>query len=736
MAYPGDYPGPSTYPGAGGPSASATLDGGGSLAASTVVLANVVTLTAITLDGGGSVTATQALPVVSLGDVTIHGGGTIVARPATDSGTDPRTGIHQWRYVITDLQGTPLGELSNIEHDVLEDGINLPTTMPFTMAIDDPARALIKPIERQCQVWQGEHLRLRGPILPGKASDDGTTITYTVHDPSWWWRDGRKRIGRVPKLNVLRNGDFTQGLTYWTLGYDADSIPKANPVVTVVPDDYTDGGKAAQINGVETITENKSELQSSAVYWPNRPFAWEPLAAGFRPGGAAAVDAVAQKMPTTSGLKVTIVGHTANDGTGDGMALSLRRAQAAAARVQALRPGAVITTRGVGFHDPNPAYPIDSQQQRRVVISYQSTTTIQANSKQWMRQTVEITQPKDARYPLEVLATAALKVTDDWSVSGANMDAIKLVARRKSAPSKPWDPTKGVSTTSISDTDPVGRWLHPSTSVTVPCDGQPYLVDVYLYAPAAQARYTHVSLEPQEELYFWGVDQALIAKGLVEHMQDPITMMGHAWPITVGTRTPLTGIVRDRAYPFHERMPIDTALEGLMALSRGLDIDVLTTPTDTTVATFHPRQGQTLDYALVLGGNVARAVEASTHDVGSLVIAQAQDYSSSRDEAYAMDPAAFGGLALQRLITAEQETPHNELDETAVSELEWAKTATPSYWLDIDPQSVDEVLAKTSKGDTCRLILDWPESVDTPARIVKRQIHPDSLRLMVALEGA
>ena len=774
------------------------LNGAGTLTLAPGRLVDFVVMTETSITAGGDVSLTgDVLHAAVMADVTLNGGGSVIARPRMDVKADPRTGRDQWRYVVTDLQGVALGELTDIQHDPIEDGVNEPASMSFPMATDDPARSLIKPIERQCQVWQGDQLRLRGPILPGNTADDGASITYTVHDPSWWWRDGRKRIGRVPKRNLLRNGDFTRGTTYWTPGFDRDSIPAAAPKVQVVADNFTDGGKALQINGVESVTQTKAELQSSAVFWPNRPFASEPLAAGFRPGGTDAVDNVAKAMPTTTGLKVTIVGHTANDGTGNGLELSKRRAEAAAARIKALRPNAVLTTKGVGFYDPDPKYPVNSQQQRRVVISYASTTTISGKSKQWVRQRVEVTQPKDARYSLDLVAAARLKVTDDWSIEDANMVSVKILARRKDGRSQsksaadalasatddyskavadlksaradktttaselksaqdavvsakaklgdaqvaayeaPWDDQLGVGESSISDTDPVDRWLRPTAQVTIPADGRTYIVDVYLYAPAAQARYTRVSLEPQELLYFWGTDQALIVKGLVEHMQDPITMMGHEWPITVGTRTPLTGVERDRAeqYRFSDRMPIDTALEEFPALYRGVDIDVLTTPTRTTVATFYPQQGQTVDYPLVLGGNIEKAVPASTRDVGSLVIAQAQDSSAARDEAYAADPRAFGGLMLQRLITAEQETPVNELDETARAELKWAKVSTPAYWLDVDPESIAEVLAETGKGDTVRLILDGPDKVDALARIVKRQIHPDSLRLMVALEG-
>jgi hypothetical protein len=431
-------------------------------------------------------------------------------------------------------------------------------------------------------------------------------------------------------------------------------------------------------------------------------------------------------MPNTVGLKVTVIGHTANDGTGNGLALSLRRAQAAAGIIHAARPGAVITTKGVGYYDPKPGFPIDSQEQRRVVISYDQTIT--GKSRQYVKQTVEVTQPKAAAYPFELTAAAMLKVADDWSVPDANMDSVRLVARRKSTPTKIWDE----SNASISDTDPIGRWIGQSTSVTIPADGRPYLVDVYLYAPAALAEYTAVGLFPEEELFFWGQDQALIFKGIVEHIQNPA--FGHG-NLGIETRTPLTGIKRDRTYLFRDHMPADTALEEFGGLNHGMDYDTrMLTDGRVILQTYYPQQGKAKAFVLVQGGNVVNATPERSRDVASQIIMQAQDLGSYRAEAYARDTRALGGLLLERVVTAEQETPLNELREAARQELSWGRVSTTGYWLDIDPDSIDEVLAETGKGDVVRVILDRPFGLDRLARIVNRERHPDSLRLLVALD--
>ena len=689
-------------------------------------LLHIVALPGVDIPVALDLTSGDAQAVVPLPGVSVEIGCSLIARQSDVATPDPRRLASQWRYVVTDLANTPLGELVDIEHDAVEDGVGEPATMQFTIATDSDQYALIKPIERQCQVWDGDVLRLRGPILPGRPSDDGTLVTYTVHDPSWFWRDGRRVITRIPQKNLIYNGDFKQSLSWWRGHYDAGSKPAAGPTVRVVDEDFVNDSdglnpiKALEIVGTESYTA--SELSSNAVFWPNL--------ATFRPGGVAAIEAVANAMPTTAGLSVTVVGHTANDGTGNGLVLSKRRADAAAAIIKGKRPGAVITTKGVGFYDPKPGFPVDSQEQRRVVISYAATVT--ADAKQALMQTIEVTQPVEARYPLELTFAAMLKIVGAWSVEDANMMTLRAVAHRKDVPSaEPWDETLGQGSASISDTDPVGRWIPQTASVTIPADGRTYKVDLYLYAPAALARYTAVGLFPDEMLYFWGVDQALIFDGIMKHIQDPA--FGHG-NLGVLTRTPLTGIKRDREFSFRDLTPADTALDGLTAISRGIEWDTVCTPTTTTATTFYPRQGKTVDYVLAQGGNVARAVPANTRDVGSNVIAQAQGLGSYRAVAYARDSSRFGGTLIERVVTAEQDTPLDELGETAKAELQWAGSSTPAYWLDVDPEFIEDVLANVAKGDTVRLILDYPEPVDRLARIVRRQIHPDSLRLMAAFE--
>src|SRR3546814_18913545 len=63
--------------------------------------------------------------------------------------------------------------------------------------------------------------------------------------------------------------------------------------------------------------------------------------------------------------------------------------------------------------------------------------------------------------------------------------------------------------------------------------------------PDGAVYWDRVSLTLEESTKFYGVDQALVAKGLVEHLQDPAFDKSD---VRIGTDCPLTGVLRARVY--------------------------------------------------------------------------------------------------------------------------------------------------------------------------------------------
>ena len=120
----------------------------------------------------------------------------------------------------------------------------------------------------------------------------------------------------------------------------------------------------------------------------------------------------------------------------------------------------------------------------------------------------------------------------------------------------------------------------------------------------------------------------------------------------------------------------------------------------------------------------------------SSVIVQGGGFTGSRPERYASDPAALGGTLLEAVITAEEETPLNELDEAATSALASMLRARPGWEVTLDPARTSDVLDRLHKGDTCRLVLP-DEGVDGLYRMVVSNLDPetDILTLTLIEEG-
>jgi hypothetical protein len=207
----------------------------------------------------------------------------------------------------------------------------------------------------------------------------------------------------------------------------------------------------------------------------------------------------------------------------------------------------------------------------------------------------------------------------------------------------------------------------------------------------------------------------------------------------IGTRTPLTGVSRRKKYPLSEHMPIETAVEWFTSIAKGLDIDF--DHLNNAVVTYYPKQGSTSDMALVHGGRASivktyKPLTSGVRDIASSVIVQGGGFTGSRPERYASDPAALGGTLLEAVITAEEETPLNELDEAATSALASMLRARPGWEVTLDPARTSDVLDRLHKGDTCRLVLP-DEGVDGLYRMVVSNLDPetDILTLTLIEEG-
>lgn len=217
----------------------------------------------------------------------------------------------------------------------------------------------------------------------------------------------------------------------------------------------------------------------------------------------------------------------------------------------------------------------------------------------------------------------------------------------------------------IDDYTPHDQWVRLEASLTMEPTGQPELVQIRLPAPDGAVYFDRVSLTLEESSKFYGVDQALIVKGLVEHAQDPAFDKSD---LNISTDTPLTGVLRDRVY-VHSEHPnsLDAVLE-FAELDNGLDISIAVTPTDRILRTHYPARGvyrpkcrlelgkQIADFAWAFDGEAA----------ANAIIVLGQGNGSGREEGFSINPDAFAGeLTLEAVFSAPPETPIDSLDNLA-----------------------------------------------------------------------
>jgi len=722
VAYPGDHPG--DYPGADVPTGGEQVDIG--IGLGMVVSDQNLAFGTETVDLGFGLG-------LDVSDIRIHGVETVefgiglglkTYTPRT-WGEDVRTGRPTPRIDVAERDGTLVATLPKSSIGTLAAGVNVMDKFGFTVDRNDDRVRLIDPIKHEALLYRGDVLMSRGPIGPGRSDDSRTA--YDCADPRWYFADGRRRIGRIPKRQLLLNPGFTDGagrLAHWHGGFDAGSALASAPEASVVAESYARSGWALELGGVDKVMRGTETLETAAVFKGNRPYAWEPLSAGFLAGGEAQITAIANMM-TGPAPVVHITGHTADADSGDGQALSERRALAAKAVVLARWPAAVVTTEGKGETQPVDKSHTEAayKKNRRVVFDF-DTNVSAVGHRQFYYQWVTVTQPTSEKVPLPLVFAADMRIIN-WLGAPGDGWAILVRAHRGAT-------VVDEANATMDEFTPRVRWAHYEATVEIPADGIATAVQVRLYPPAGSSRWANVGLWPQDQLGFFDVDQSLIVKGIVEHVQD--TTLGHG-DLGIGTRTPLTGIPRTREYPYHERMPADTALEWFTSIDKGLDIDFDQDRRE--IVTYSPRQGTSTDVALVHGGrrsNVTGYVPLSSSalTLASNVIVQADGSGASRPEGYARDNAALGGALVESVISAEEGTPLSELDEGAASTLAASLRARPGWVVTLDPDFTTEFLNRTDKGDTLRLVLP-DEDVDGPHRLAYYEWEPETDVLTVTM---
>ena len=657
--------------------------------------------------------------------------------------------------VITQRDGTPVTVFGEDDRDGVsispqDSGVGVMDGWRFSVDRDNARGKLIDPVTHEAHLYRGTYLMTKGPIGPGRLENG--RMVYDVSDPRWYLSTGR-RIGRLPSLNWAYNGDFALGTAGWTGAYKTGSVPEAKPEFYVVDEPESTSGKGLRIEGVDKVVTTRKDVETAAVFVANE--------ATYLSGGEALLISQADDIP--DGSDIHIVGHTADrrayGDEGDGIELSLARAQAARATLAAHNPSWTFsllpdwfsipsykrdqdsTVGGRGYWEQIASNSTESEsaKNRRVALHYATTQTATGHRQYVAQRRYNVVQEVDMLVPLEVIVVGRMRI-GEWLGAPADGNAMRVVLVDLETGAIAIDPETGSpveSTVTMSAITPRVKVQTYEASIKVPADGRTYYISVELYPPAGWSVWSDIQILPQEQRGYFDMDQALIVRDLTLHVQD--TNYGHG-DLGIGTRTPRTGVLRTKEYPFAQRWPWSTAIEGLTSLARGVEVDCEVTATSATIVTHYPRQGTVSGLSLSHGGpksiiKAYRPIPGERSKLASSLIVQAWGYNSSRIERHVRDESAFGGALLEEVVEAEEESSPNELAELAAQHLARSVHPTAAWEVVIDPARTSEVLDEIGKGD--RVLLSLPdEGVHSLHRMVLRTWDPetDTLTLQLAPE--
>lgn len=256
-------------------------------------------------------------------------------------------------------------------------------------------------------------------------------------------------------------------------------------------------------------------------------------------------------------------------------------------------------------------------------------------------------------------------------------------------------------------------------------------IEVRLYSPGGTIWWDSTNLVLMESIGFPGQDQATTAASIVTHLQDAAYGKDS---LGITTNCPASGVVRDTVFQFADHIPGDEALNHFVRLSNGHDHAVVITPTTRVYTTFFPKRG-THHAGLRLDETTVSSWDYPTEGQAprTRVITLGEGDGPDREEGYAADLAAHGGLALETVIAAPPGMEIRELDEFATEHLRVGKNPELlNVTVPYDEWKVVKV------GDTVPVDLTdgYYPVLDNNWRVVERTIDHIAYSLTFGMEPA
>lgn len=192
-------------------------------------------------------------------------------------------------------------------------------------------------------------------------------------------------------------------------------------------------------------------------------------------------------------------------------------------------------------------------------------------------------------------------------------------------------------------------------------------IEIRLYSVGGTIWYDTANLVLMESIGFPGQDQATTCGEIVAHLQS--TTYGKD-NLGIVTDCPVTGVTRDVVFQFADHIPGDEALSNFTRIANGVDHAVIATPTTRTYTTYFPKKGV---HRATLPVNETTVSSWDYPSEGqpprTRVITLGEGDGPDREEGYAANTTAHGGLALEEVTAAPTGMEIRELDEYAAEHL-------------------------------------------------------------------
>lgn len=292
-------------------------------------------------------------------------------------------------------------------------------------------------------------------------------------------------------------------------------------------------------------------------------------------------------------------------------------------------------------------------------------------------------------------------------------------------------PLGGGAITFDADT-PRGQWVRAEIPLLQPPRaGANEFVQVALSGIRGTIYWDEISLTRNEALRFNNVDQALIAKGLVEHAQDPA--FGKS-DLNIDTDCQLTGVKRTRVYEHSEHQQIGDTLGEFPSLDNGFDHSIEVGDNSYRRFTTHfPYKGfKRNDVVLEYGKNLLDYTVAEDGEVtANSIVVLGEGEGSDREEGGYADPSSLGGLVLEKVYNGTTGAPIQTLQDQAKRGVQRFKNpVTIPELITSDP----DLIGVLKTGDIVRArIKHGTIDYDDWVRIIQITLNPnqDTMALQV-----